>query len=162
MKQRKIIPLTRRLTKIDEWRNNERVFRRSLSKKRLYRAWLLASQWIGFLNNCKARKLTPDEKRSDREFLTFQIAGEIFNSIQKRDGKFFQDFGHFLEIGAEPDSRVRLWLAEKHHIADDHGKPMRYTHNELLDDAERKGITIDERQLRRLMKESGFSFKNSK
>jgi hypothetical protein len=60
-----------------------------------------------------------------------------------------------------PEDAVRLWLAEKH-APNEKGIVPSYEHKDLLDDAEAHGFNIDERQLRRLMKELGFSFKHSR
>jgi hypothetical protein len=157
VKNRKIIPLVDK----SELENNERIFRRSISKKRSYEAWFAASCWIRFISDIKQSKLTARDKRGRREMLMFDFVNQIFGAVKTRDGQFFRDFAYFLERQGQVESKVRLWLAEKHFARDINGVPKHYTHTELLDDAQCNGIELDERQLRRLMKESHFTFKHS-
>lgn len=60
-----------------------------------------------------------------------------------------------------PHDKIRLWLALKH-TPNKKGILPSYTHDDLLDDAAAHGLKMDERQLRRLMDEAGFSFKHSR
>ena len=80
------------------------------------------------------------------------LVSKIFEAIESSNAQFFRDFADALEIKARVRCGVRAWLVKKH-CPDDAGVVPKFTHPELLNDADSNGIEIDERQLRRLMVE---------
>lgn len=90
---------------------------------------------------------------------TFMVA--THNALKTANANFFRHFADALETKGAPHHLQKRFLSEIHK-PDSSGRVPRFTHSQILDDAARRGIEMDERQLRRLMGELEYSFKNAR
>ena len=142
---------------------NELAYQRAVCKDRKkYFAWLAARDWVWHLKKKRRPQLSLEEKKALIQRLSNELGVQVFNAVKSGDANYFRYLADFIESGATRFSEARFWLADKHIQRDERGRLKRYTHDQLLNSAQTDGINIDERQLRRLMSEAGFKFKNSR
>ena len=144
-----------------EWtRTQQGNMRRCLSgNAKKFHAYASAGCWKTYFE----QRTSVSEKvtRRRREHLFSTMEWEVENALKNKNAEFFRRFADELEAPYEVACEVRLWLFGMYAPTPESLSP-RYTHAELMEAAEAKGIQIDERQLRRLMREMGFTFKHSK
>ena len=131
-----------------------------------------AQAWIACCHNPPMRHIG-----IVRPALFRDMERRIRESLQTSNADFFRWFADALETKGRSWSKVREWLVWKHlprsrsliELIKRRGEkgPIpesvpRFTHAQLLADADQEGIVISDRQLRRLMRELGFRFKHSR
>ena len=145
--------------KRDKWA--EAAIRAQSKTPEKYKAWILARKWVFFSEQLRAPTWSKENRRLLQNRVLMDTGNQILKAIKKSDATFLRYFADAAEQQGRPWSNERCWLVDKHE-PDSNGKIPRFTHEQLLDDAESRGLGISDRQLRRLMSEFGFPFKNAR